>query len=156
MIARWEQGRAEVDELLANQRLDRVTASRELADMMLAQAELHLDSAKLLVATDAPGAFQLAYDAARKSLAAILANQGLRAKGIGAHATLYRATRAQLHPPLGPIIDNFDWMRRLRNTTEYPDLDKPIANFADAEEAVPTAQKIIQTAHTVLDRMPVY
>src|SRR5690554_572808 len=78
MIARWEQGRADIDDLLVRQSLDRVAPSRELADAMLEQAELHLDSAKLLLATDAPGAFQLAYDAARKSLAAILANQGLR------------------------------------------------------------------------------
>ncbi|MHA6694021.1 HEPN domain-containing protein [Homoserinimonas sp. A520] len=156
MIARWEQGRADIDELLARQSLDRVTASRELADAMLGQAELHLDSARLLSTTDAPGSFQLAYDAARKSLAAILANQGLRAKGAGAHATLYQAARAQLHPPLGPAIDSFDWMRRLRNATEYPDLDKPIANLADVEEAIPAAQKIVETARRVLDQMPVY
>lgn len=156
MITRWDQGRADIEELLVRQSLDRVSASRELADAMLVQAELHLDSAKLLSATDAPGAFQLAYDAARKSLAAILANQGLRARGAGAHATLYQAVRAQLHPPLGPAIEAFDWMRRLRNATEYPDLDKPIADVSDVEEAIPAAQEIIAAARKVLDQMPVY
>ena len=88
-IARWDKGRAEIDRLIQEQRLQRVTASRELADLMLAQSEAHLASALTLGASDVPGAFQLAYDAARKALGAILANQGLRARGVGAHATLY-------------------------------------------------------------------
>lgn len=89
-------------------------------------------------------------------MGAIFANQGLRARGVGAHATLYEAVRAQLHPPLGPVVDPFDWMRRLRNSTEYPDLDKPIANDADLAEALPAAQKILDAARTMLDRMPAY
>lgn len=156
MIARWEKGRAEIDALLAARRLDRVSASRDLADLLLAQAETHLASALKLQIDDVPGSFQLAYDAARKALAAVLANQGLRAKGAGAHVTLYDAVRAQLHPPLGPILDQFDWMRRLRNSTEYPDLEKPIANKADLGEAIPAAMKILELARSVLDRMPVY
>lgn len=135
MIARWEKGRAQVDRLLSENRLQQVRASRPLAEQMLEQAEAHVASATQLVGSDPAGAFQLAYDAARKSLAAVLANQGLRAKGAGAHATLYEATRAQLHPPLGPILDPFDWMRRLRNSTEYPDLDSPVAGLDDVKES---------------------
>lgn len=156
MIARWEKGRTEVDQLINEHRLERVSANRELAEQLLDQAEAHLGSAQILVPTDPSGAFQLTYDAARKSLAAILANQGLRTKGIGAHATLLDATRAQLHPPLGPVLEPFDWMRRLRNTTEYPDAESPVANADDVYEAVPSAAKIIETARTVLDQMPVY
>lgn len=156
MIARWEKGRAEVDRLLSENRLQQVRASRPLAEQMLEQAEAHVASATQLVGSDPAGAFQLAYDAARKSLAAVLTNQGLRAKGAGAHATLYEATRAQLHPPLGPILDPFDWMRRLRNSTEYPDLDSPVAGLDDVKEAIPAARKIIDLARTVLDQMPVY
>ena len=43
--------------------------------------------------------------------------KGLRTKGAGSHANLYDALRAQIHPPLGPILDAFDWMRRLDATT---------------------------------------
>lgn len=34
MIARWEQGRAVVDRLIAEERIQRVDPSRELADLM--------------------------------------------------------------------------------------------------------------------------
>lgn len=68
MIARWEKGRAQVDRLLSENRLQQVRASRPLAEQMLEQAEAHVASATQLVGSDPAGAFQLAYDAARKSL----------------------------------------------------------------------------------------
>jgi hypothetical protein len=156
MIARWNQGRAEVDRLIAEGRVDRVSASRDLADLMIAQSRAHLLSASALLATDVTGAFQLAYDGARKALAAILANEGLRTKGAGAHATLLEVVMAQLHPPLGPTFESFDWMRRLRNTTEYPDAEKPIAEAADVTDAIAAATRIVDAAEQMPPNMPVY
>jgi hypothetical protein len=156
VITRWEQGRAVVDRLIRDGRLQQVKASRTLADLMLAQAETHHTSASGLPETDPTGAFQLAYDAARKALGAILANQGLRAKGAGAHATLYEVAMAQLEPPLGARLEPFDWMRRLRNTTEYPDLDRPVATLDDVREALPATAVIIDLARDILDQMPPY
>ncbi|GEP27126.1 hypothetical protein CLE01_17240 [Cryobacterium levicorallinum] len=121
MIVRWEQGRSVVDRLIAERRLDRVAPNRELSDLMIDQAEAHLATAEFAMHHDAPGAFQLAYDAAPKSLAAELANQGLRAKRAGAHLTLYESTRAQPHPPLGPVLDELDWMRRLAQQHGIPE-----------------------------------
>ena len=69
-IARWEQGRAVVDALIDAERVQRVAPSRELADVMMARARMHLKSANDVVATDPTGAFQMAYDGARKALAA--------------------------------------------------------------------------------------
>lgn len=155
-INRWAQGRAVVDDLLKRGQLERVAASRDLADLMIDQAVKHLESARLLAPVDTAGAFQLAYDAARKALAAVLANQGLRARGAGAHATLYEAVRAQLHPPLGRDLEPFGWMRPLRNDTEYPSLDRPVATADDVEEATAAAAVIIQRASKVLGSMPVY
>lgn len=155
-INHWTQGRAVIDDLLKRGQLERVSASRELADLMIAQAQTHLESSRLLASVDTAGAFQLAYDAARKALAAILANQGLRAKGAGAHATLYEAVRAQLHPPLGKDLEPFSWMRPLRNDTEYPSLERSVASPDDVTEAGTAASIIIQRASTVLDNMPVY
>lgn len=152
----WNQGRAVIDQLLKEQRLERVMASRGLADAMIAQAQSHLDSAAAVAASDSAGAFQLAYDAARKALAAILANQGLRPKGLGAHYTVYDAVKAQLHPPLGPVIDPFNWMRSLRNSTEYPSVETPTASPDDVTEAIPAARKLIDLARRVIDQMPVY
>lgn len=75
---RWEQGRATVERLVAEQRLERVTASREHADAMIAQARRYLESARLVVQVDPDASYVLAYDAARKALTAVLENQGLR------------------------------------------------------------------------------
>lgn len=88
MLTRWNQGRPQVDQLLHDGRLTRVAPNRALADDYLRQARQHLVSARSLGADDPEGAFQLAYDAARKSLSAILVNQGLRASGNGAHITV--------------------------------------------------------------------
>jgi hypothetical protein len=35
VIARWEQGRATIDSLLADRRLERVAPSREVADLLI-------------------------------------------------------------------------------------------------------------------------
>lgn len=156
MIVRWQQGRTEVDRLMTEGRIERVAANRELAELILMQSRRHLASAGALLESDETGAFQLAYDAARKAMAAILANQGLRAKGMGAHATLLDVVMAQLHPPLGATFEAFDWMRRLRNTTEYPDAEKPIAEANDVTEAIGAARRIIDAAEQMLGNMPVY
>jgi hypothetical protein len=73
-VKRWEQGRATINKLLADQRLQRVTASREHADAMLAQARRYVASARLVAPTDPDAGYVLAYDAARKALTAILEN----------------------------------------------------------------------------------
>ncbi len=78
MILRWEQGRATIDQLLANRRLEHIPANRELADVYLEQARAHLRTSTAALGTDPVGEFQLAYDAARKALAALLVTQGLR------------------------------------------------------------------------------
>jgi len=78
MINRWEQGRAEIDQLIHQGRLTRVAANRELAESHLTQARTHLAAAATLRDLDPAGAFTLAYDAARLTLAALLVNQGLR------------------------------------------------------------------------------
>lgn len=156
MQLRWNQGRATIDSLLAKQQLERVTPSRDLADMMITQARNHLSSARTVKESDTAGAFQMAYDAARKSLAAILANQGLRAKGAGGHANLYDAVRAQLDPPMGSKLRPFDWMRQTRNDTEYPSVERPVATAPDVDEAIAAAEVMIDVASKVLDSMPTY
>jgi hypothetical protein len=43
---RWDQGRTDIDRMLADRQLQRVPPSREHADRMLAQARKHLTSAQ--------------------------------------------------------------------------------------------------------------
>jgi hypothetical protein len=64
---KWEQGRAEIDRMLAMRELDEVPASRDQADRLIGQARTHLQSAAGLCDSDAPGAYALTYDAARKA-----------------------------------------------------------------------------------------
>ena len=156
MINRWDRGRAEVDVLLEQGRLTRVAANRDLAQRHLAQAQVHLAAAVTLRDLDPAGAFTLTYDAARLALAAILVNQGLKARGEGAHAVLLEVAIAQLEPPRQVEIREFDWMRRLRNSTQYPDLDRPSASVDDVDQAVPAARAIVDRAARLLELMPAY
>lgn len=68
MIARWEQGRTRVEALIAQERVQRVAPSRELADKMLDLARTHLTTAEATATSDPTAAFQTAYDGARKAL----------------------------------------------------------------------------------------
>ncbi|WP_220040664.1 hypothetical protein [Streptomyces tateyamensis] len=108
---RWEQGRATVDDLIQRREVERVPASAEHAQAELTQARQHLASAKLLLDVDPVGAYSLAYDAARKALAAVLMNQGLRATSRGGHVAVYETVKAQLDPPLGGVLRPFSRMR---------------------------------------------
>ena len=155
-MSRWEQGRAEIDALLEQSRLTRVQANRELADAYLVRGRSHLVAATLVREVDAPGAFTLAYDAARLALAAILINQGLRPRGDGAHAVLLEAVLAQLEPPRQGEFRQFGWMRRLRNDTQYPEVNRPVAASDDVAQAIPAAQAILDRSAILLDHMPPY
>ena len=75
---RWEQVRAAVERMLADGEVQRVPASREQSERLLAQARVHVASALKVCDEDPPGGYALAYDGARKALTAILENQGLR------------------------------------------------------------------------------
>ena len=156
MTARWTPGQAVIDRLLAEGRLERVLANRQLADEYLRQASAHLATSRLAAGTDAVGEFQLAYDAARKALAAILVNQGIRPTSKGGHVVVERAAFAQLGASHQEIIKPFSWMRPLRNDSEYPSADRPVAASGDAEEARRGAQGIVDAAVRLLDEMGPY
>lgn len=87
----------------------------------MTDAGLHLRTAEEAARLgDLAGAYQLAYDAGRKALSALLRKRGLRTKGEGAHATLITATGALGLPGTDAVpLDRFDRMRRTRNATEY-------------------------------------
>lgn len=157
MIRRWEPGRAVVDEMLANHQLQRVPASTELAQSYLDQARAHVEVSETSVDRDPVGSFQLAYDAARKALASLLLVQGLRPTSTGGHIAVYDAVLAQFGDGvLGNIIRPFATLRRLRNTTEYPSLDQPIATDEDARRAQVQARAMIDMSAKLIDQLPVY
>lgn len=156
MIRRWEQGRAVVDDLLAKKHLQRVPANTELANSYLDQARAHLEVSEASVDKDPIGSFQLAYDAARKALASLLLVQGLRPTSAGGHIAVYEAVMAQFGKGMGEVIRPFTSMRRLRNSSEYPSLEDPVANSEDAQRAQVQANGMLDAAARVIDRLPVY
>ena len=150
---RWQQGRDTLDGMLERGELERVPASRDHADELLTQARDHLGSAELVAKTDAVGAYQMLYDAARKALCAILENQGLRATSRGGHIAVYEAMAAQLDPPLGQVLRPFARMRRRRNDAEYPSQHSPRILTDDALRELPKVQDILSLATRVVDEM---
>ncbi|MFI6324555.1 hypothetical protein ACIBG8_44005 [Nonomuraea sp. NPDC050556] len=150
---RWMQGRDRIEAMVASGLLERVPASREHADTLLAQAERHLALARTGASTDPTGAYQLLYDASRKALASILENQGLRATSRGGHLAVLDAVTAQLDPPLGQSLRSFDRMRRRRNNAEYPRADTPGITAEDVLADLVKAQDFLTLATQVLDQM---
>lgn len=150
---RWEQGREALDGMITRGELERIPASRDHADVLLRQARQHLDSARAIAAADPVGAYQLLYDAARKALAAVLENEGLRVTSRGGHIAVREAVSAQLDPPLGAVLRPFDRLRRRRNQAEYPSSEHPDIEPEDVDRDLPKVEQIVEVAAKVLDQM---
>jgi hypothetical protein len=73
----WETGSERIQELIDAGELGQVSPDNELAQRMLSDAGRHLATAAAAEATgDLSGAYQLAYDALRKSTASLLEPKG--------------------------------------------------------------------------------
>lgn len=115
-----------IAEMLAKRRLERVAVNRDHALSVIEMAERHVRTAALLASTDDHAmAFTAAYDGARKALAAVLSTEGLRVRPVGgAHHNAGVAAAALV---ADDALTEFDWMRQVRNATEYPDDHRPTA-----------------------------
>jgi hypothetical protein len=140
------QGQEAVGRLLGTGALERVTASDTLAGRLMGEAAAHLASARAIADADPTGAYQLAYDAARKACSALLAAEGLRATSQGGHVAVQEAVREQFGGP----FQRFGLMRRRRHAGEYPGAGTPTISRADAVEGVRDAQEMLDAARTLL------
>jgi len=121
----WEAGRERVRELIEAAEVDRVTADLAIARRMLEDAGRHLATAsQAKVAGDLSGAYQLAYDALRKSAASLLEAQGLRATSRGGHIAVQEVVIAQFGTAVR-VFRSFSRIRRARNSFEYPSSNSP-------------------------------
>lgn len=150
---RWNQGRAEIDKLIAAGELQRVPPNREHADQLLVQARKDLASADLLCNDNPKRAYESLYDAARMALTAVLENEGLRPTSRGGHIAPYTAVSAQLDPPMGTALRPFDRMRRTRNRSEYPSFTTPDVMPDNVRADLPVATAIVEVCAGVLDEM---
>lgn len=143
----WARGREDIVALVGNGELAIVQPSTNLGQRMLEEAARHLESARSLVESDPAAAYSLAYDAARKASAALLAPQGLRATSRGGHVAIQDAVRCQFSGEGGlPAFRAFPRLRRTRNDFEYPDIDSPGTSSADAGAAIEDAEAIVKAA----------
>lgn len=153
---RWEQGRDVIDRLVASKELDRVTASHEMAALLLADSERHLETARKIAkeGLDLPAAYTVSYDAARKALAAVLQIQGLRPSSRGGHTVIGLALEAQLNK--SDELKAFQVMRRTRNLYEYPSDTEREADPEEIRDQIEDTEDIIAYAWKLIDILPPY
>ena len=154
-MASWPTGVEEIKALIAAGNLQTVAPSLESARGFLAQAAGHLGSAQKLADTDPTGAYTLLYDAARKSLAALLQAQGLRATSRGGHYAIQEAIAAQFtKPPPRDAFRPFGRLRRTRNQVEYDDIT-PITG-EDVQAEIPVVRSLHAMAEQLVEALTVF
>ncbi|WP_374928979.1 HEPN domain-containing protein [Kytococcus sedentarius] len=128
--------------MLANRRLEQVQPNPDHALSVLDMARRHVRTAEMLADTaDVEMAFTAAYDGARKALTAVLALEGLRVRPVGGAHRNTGIAAAQF--VTDEALGEFDWMRQVRNATEYPDDTRPPASRADVREGIGAAGAIV-------------
>ena len=146
----WEPGRDRIAELLKAAELERVTADRDIAQRLLDDAGRHLATAAAASSSgDLSGAYQLAYDAFRKSAASLLAVQGLRATSRGGHIAIQEAVTAQFGSTVR-AFRSFGRIRRARNNFEYPSIATPGPSSDDVTDAIRVATQAHEAVITIL------
>lgn len=146
----WEPGRERVRELIDAGQMEQVTPDLTIAHRMLEDAGRHLATAsQAKVSGDLSGAYQLAYDALRKSAASLLEAQGLRATSRGGHLAVQEAVTAQFGTAVR-TFRSFGRVRRARNSFEYPSSNSPGPTSDDIEDAISVATRAHEAATTIL------
>lgn len=133
----------EVQQLVGAGVIRRTRPDEASARIELRTARTHLESADTLSESDPNAAFQLAYDGARKAIAAHMRANGYRVgSGQGAHAKTGQYASAALHDEtLEPHLDAFDDLRALRNQSEY---DALVLDDGDVRDALDHARAIVE------------
>ena len=134
---------ADVQRLVAEERIRRVPPDPETAQAEIDIARRHVASAEKIMADDSTLAFTALYDAMRKAIVAHMRSRGYRAtRGAGAHAKTGEYALAALdHLDIGRHLDEFDALRDLRNQSEY---EAHHVDLSEVREALEHAQAIVE------------
>lgn len=141
-----------MEALLGRGELQKVAGAAAHGERLMAKAAITLATARSVIASDPDSAFVLAYDAARQSLTALLAHQGLRPTTKGGHYAVEQAVRAQF----GSGFRQYGALRRRRNELEYPEHVDDDATASEASEAVENAQVILTAAEGLIDQLGLF
>lgn len=137
-----------LDDLRNKGLIEKVEPDQAAATGWLDDAGRHLDAATMVADLDPSGAYVLAYDAARKSVAAALLMSGHRVLSRpGSHQALAQYAESIALQADEPALTRFDRLRRNRNRSEYGS-----RTFGEAEvaEAIDTAKAIRAACASIL------
>lgn len=119
----------------------------------LADAQKNLETAKLgLSVEDYSGSFSMAYLAARKSVQSVLTAHGKRVKAVGnSHTIFVSVTKISIFE--AESWGHLDWMRSVRHNADYPKVNFEKVNSSDCEEAIASAELMLQDAKRILNTL---
>lgn len=144
--------RATIASLISEGTVERVTVDQEVVANLLRQAGNHLRTAAAgAEAGDPEGAFQLAYDACRKTSLALVMATGLRPKDQSAHVITFNAAAA-IASSFGAsriVIDAAE-LRYVRHGAEYR---AEAVSAADIEDALAIGAELIKTLQPAIDQI---
>ncbi|MCF8527025.1 MAG: hypothetical protein K9G24_08490 [Candidatus Nanopelagicales bacterium] len=148
----WQRGRDSVQAMLSAGSLDTISGAAATGLPLIDSARGLLGSARRESTENPEAAYVLAYDAARKSCAALLAQQGLRTKSTGHHVTTEQVVRAQFGGP----FDSFATLRRRRVEIEYPRFPGDDIDETEVLAALDKAQRILDSAIQLLPQLSLF
>ena len=148
----WQRGADRVRQLVADGRLEVVSGAAADGSELLASAQGLLLSSHREHDVNPEAAFILAYDAARKACASLLAQQGLRTKSAGHHVTTEEVVRAQFGGP----FDEFGGLRRRRVEIEYPRHPGDVVTLDEMSDAYVAAASIVDAASALLPTLSLF
>lgn len=148
----WQRGQRQVEALLDQGALEPVSGPAADGTSLLASAESLLASASRELTVNPEAAYALAYDAARKACASLLAQQGLRTRSSGHHVTTEQVVRAQFGGP----FDAFASLRRRRSEIEYPRFPGDAVTADEAAQALERARAIHDAARQLLAQLTLF
>ena len=129
-----------LDDLRKRGLVEKVEPDQTAATGWLDDAGRHLEAATKIAELDPSGAYVLAYDAARKSVAAALLMSGHRVLSRpGSHQALAQYAGSIAAQSDEPALNRFDRLRRNRNRSEY---GSRTFGKAEVAEAIDTAEAI--------------
>lgn len=129
-----------LDDLKAKGLIESVETDSVMAAQWHEDAQRHLKAAEAIADIDPSGAYVLAYDAARKSIAAALLTAGYRVRSRPvAHQALAQFANHLSNQTGENALRRFDRLRRNRNRSEY---GSKTFGKAEVEEAINTADAI--------------
>lgn len=109
-----------LDDLRKSGLIEAVAPDRATATQWLEDAGRHLEAATKIAELDPAGAYVLAYDAARKSVAGAMLMSGYRVLSRpGSHQALAQFADSLASATGEPALGRFDRLRRNRNRSEY-------------------------------------